>query len=91
MPERISNHQQSCLDMVGDEDLMFLDGHDDAIIGVAERDGGFLVVYDQAKILRKLCRRDGMEWEEAEEFFDFNVAGAWMGEQTPIFLKRLPS
>jgi hypothetical protein len=29
--------------------------------------------------------RDGMEYEEAEEFFDFNVIGASMGEGTPCF------
>jgi hypothetical protein len=27
--------------------------------------------------------------DEAEEFFDFNIAGAWMGEQTPIILRRI--
>jgi len=26
--------------------------------------------------------------EQAEEYFDFNVQGAWVGEQTPIFIDR---
>jgi hypothetical protein len=24
--------------------------------------------------------------EEAEEYFEFNVGGAWIGENTPIFM-----
>ena len=31
-------------------------------------------------------KRDGMTQEEALEFFEFNVVGAWVGEQTPIFV-----
>ena len=27
-----------------------------------------------------------MPYEEAVEYFEFNVAGAWVGEQTPIFV-----
>jgi hypothetical protein len=40
-------------------------------------------------ILEALRTRDGMESDEAQEFFEFNIAGAWIGEQTPIFLRRL--
>ena len=32
--------------------------------------------------------KDGMTDEEAMEYFEFNVVGAWMGEGTPIFLYR---
>ena len=30
--------------------------------------------------------RDGMTEEEAQEYFDFNVEGAYMGEKTPIWV-----
>ena len=30
-----------------------------------------------------------MSREEAEEFFEHNVAGAYVGENTPVFLTRL--
>jgi len=30
--------------------------------------------------------RDGMSWEDAVEFFDFNTVGAWVGEQTPLIM-----
>jgi hypothetical protein len=28
-----------------------------------------------------------MSEEEAEEYFQYNVEGAWVGENTPIFLE----
>ena len=31
--------------------------------------------------------RDGMSDIDAIEFFDFNVAGAWVGKSTPVFLE----
>jgi len=30
--------------------------------------------------------RDGMSYEEAIEYFDFNVTGAYVGEHTPMFI-----
>jgi hypothetical protein len=30
--------------------------------------------------------RDGMECEDAIEWMEFNVVGAWMGEHTPIWI-----
>jgi len=27
-----------------------------------------------------------MTWEEAEEYFEFNQMGAWVGDSTPCFL-----
>lgn len=29
------------------------------------------------------------EKEQAEEYFEFNLAGAWVGESTPIYLEEL--
>jgi len=42
--------------------------------------------YDMEKIVRKLMKRDGMSHEEAQEYFNFNIGGAYMGEGTPMFL-----
>jgi hypothetical protein len=83
--------RDGCLELIGDEGqtLLFANGHDDAIIGIVERDGIPLVVYDTAKIIKLLRTRDRMSRDEAEEFFEYNVAGTWMGEQTPLFLRRI--
>lgn len=83
------NPRKALQDLLGIEtQLFFADGHDDAIIGFAERDSVMLVVYDVRKILRLLRVRDGMSRDEAQEFFDFNIAGSWVGEQTPVWLCR---
>ena len=33
-----------------------------------------------------LIERDGMDYEEATEYIDYNCLGAWIGEQTPIIV-----
>lgn len=79
--------RQTCLDLADEPDgLVFADGYDEAILGLVVSNGVEVVVYDATRVLRVLCRRDGMSLDEAEEFFAFNVAGAWVGERTPLFL-----
>jgi len=73
-----------------DEDMLLADGFDDAIIGYAQRCGQpALAVYDRERCIDVLMKRDGMTHEEAEEFFEFNVVGAWVGDRTPLFLCRV--
>jgi hypothetical protein len=76
------------------EGLLFLSERefDEAILGVAERIGmSPIVAYDTAKIIDILCERDGMEGDEAAEFFEFNIAGAYVGDRTPIFIAQIHS
>ena len=83
------NPRQALQDLLGAEtQLLFADGYDDAVVGFAERNCVMLVVYDVRKILRLLRVRDGMSRHEAQEFFEFNIAGSWVGEQTPVWLFR---
>lgn len=64
------------------------DGFDQAIVGMAERcSQPALVVYDAQKCIAILVKQ-GMSEEEAREYFSFNVLGAWVGPQTPLFLWR---
>ena len=71
-----------------EEELMTAQGFDDAILGVGYRCGQMpIVVYDSAKVIDILMERDGMTHEEAEEYFSFNIEGAWVGEHTPIWLR----
>jgi hypothetical protein len=32
---------------------------------------------------------EALDEEQAEEYFEFNLAGAWVGESTPIYLEEL--
>jgi hypothetical protein len=69
-----------------DPDLLFADGFDDAILGVVRRVGQeAFVLYDTERCI-EILMRDGTAREEAEEYFGFNVEGAWVGERTPGFV-----
>lgn len=78
-----------CVDAAGGEPLMFVEGHDDAIVGMAEVDGEARVVYDNEAIVRELMRRDGMDREGAIEFFEYDIAGAKGSAGPPLFLRPL--
>ena len=69
-------------------EALLCDGFDDAIIGLAERINlGPVVAYDTEKMIDIMVERDGMTYEEAIEYFDYNILGAWMGEYTPVFIQ----
>jgi hypothetical protein len=63
--------------------MITADGLNDALVGVTTKG---VAVYDVDKILAILMERDGMTEEEALEYFDFNIEGAYMGEQTPHYV-----
>tara|TARA_R100001129_G_scaffold123358_3_gene85979 strand:- start:11732 stop:12007 length:276 start_codon:yes stop_codon:yes gene_type:complete len=66
-----------------------LDGLDEAIIGqscIWERTGHRenRVIYSGQKIVEILMERDDMDYDEALEYIEYNIEGAYVGEQTPI-------
>lgn len=66
--------------------VLYPTGYADCILGVAERFGGPPVaVLDLEKMLTKL-RQDGMTDEEALEYFEYNILGAYLGEETPVYM-----
>lgn len=69
-----------------DRDLTVLlaDGLDEAFLGVDENDGVVRAVYSIEECIRTLSK--DMSPEEAEEYFWYNTAGAYVGEQTPLFI-----
>jgi hypothetical protein len=69
-------------------EALLCDGFDLAIIGMVERINlGPIVAYDVDKMLDIMIERDGMTYEEAMEYFDYNIIGARLGENTPIYIK----
>jgi hypothetical protein len=70
------------------EGYLKIDGHDDAIVGTAciwrDKTRVDVLVYNGNQILDTLSERDGMSYEEAAEYCDFNIEGAYMGEKTPV-------
>ena len=86
-------------DQIADDnpEALFLDGMDgdknafnDALIGIAERCGmNTIAAYDADIIIDILFKKYDMSMEEAIEWYDFNIAGAYLGENTPIYINDL--
>ena len=76
-------------DYYPDTELLQADGFDEAIIGVVFDNMNAVprLAYSIFKCIRILVGRDNMTEEEAREYFDFNVQGAYMGEKTPIWVE----
>lgn len=79
----IQDHIKSVLN--DDENILLADGLAAAFIGIGRQFITPIAVYSRSKAIQ--CFIDqGMTEEEAEEYFEFNTAGAYVGEQTPIFI-----
>jgi hypothetical protein len=66
--------------------MLFADGFDKAIIGVAHIHNKPIVAYDTKKCIKILMK--DMTHNEAVEYFDFNVAGSYVGDHTPAFIEK---
>lgn len=67
-----------------EEECVVMYGHDDAVVGIDAYK--MVLIYSVAKFVETFVERDGMTPDEAMEYFDYNYAGAYMGEHTPIWL-----
>jgi hypothetical protein len=72
------------LEMFPDEHFIKADGFDDAVIGVETSSGR--LVYSIKKSIEILVQNDGMSYDDAADFFYYNVEGSYVGEKTPIWV-----
>ena len=68
-----------------DEEFLTADGFDSAIIGVDEY--SMRLIYSKKKILEILVSEHEMDELESIEYYEFNIASAYMGEKTPIYME----
>ena len=69
--------------------MLLADEFDKAFIGIATRPGQpTLAIYNKNMCLQILID-DGMDMYEAIEYFEYNAEGAWVGEETPLFLNPM--
>lgn len=69
------------------DDYLLLAGHDNALLGATKtHDGSSVLIYDEAIVLQNLM--EDMDFQEAKDFFEFNILGSYVGPNTPIFLNR---
>lgn len=71
------------IEYYSDEELLIADGFDDAVIGIDEK--SMRIIYSVSKCLTIIMFQTDALLDEAVEYFEFNVAGAYMGEKTPIW------
>lgn len=75
-------------DKYPDEEFLYMAGYDEALMGVVERINMSPVLCYDRDIVIQILERD-MDETDALEYFEFNIAGAYVGEKTPMFLSRV--
>lgn len=86
--------RRAILEQIEEQELgkvVLLDGLDSAILGLVAIPNNVtasatVIAYSVKLILASLCA-DGMDEEDALEYFNFNIGGAYLGEGTPVFLQ----
>lgn len=71
--------------------MLKIDGFDECLIGKAcvwSETGKRVdrLIYDGESIAAVMVHRDKMEPEEAFEYIEYNIEGAYVGEATPIIV-----
>lgn len=69
--------------------VLLADGFEKAFVGYVTQFNTMLACYDYDKCVKVLMKRDKMTDEEAIEYMEFNVTGAWVGKYTPCFLHKM--
>ena len=66
-------------------DVLFIDPpyYDKACIGISYND---IAIYSLEKLVEILVEHDGMTDDQAIEYIDYNICGAYVGEHTPIIM-----
>ena len=77
-------NRRAIIEQYCEDEAIFADGFDDAILGTDALTGK--VVYSYSKGREILVRSTGMSYEEADEYLDFNVLGAYVGPMTPLWV-----
>ena len=76
--------------IAGDQDLLFADGLDDAIIGVGHRCGQVAVVVYDVDLVYKAIQAQGLDYDDAVEWAEVNTFGGWGGDRTLMWVETSP-
>lgn len=71
------------------ETAVLADGFDSAFLGFSHRMNEPITAVYSLKIILDTLVEDGMSYDEALEYADFNILGAWIGPQTPIYVVEI--
>lgn len=73
----------SILENWPDEQFTIADGFDEAVIGVDVV--GERIIYSVQKVIDILMERDGMDEQDAIDWYEYNMQSTYVGEHTPIW------
>mgnify|MGYP003149665769 FL=1 len=76
--------KEQLMDILAEEECLTADGFEDALVGCTYG-ANVVAVYDINKMIEVLVE-EGMEYDDAVEFLDYNVVGAYVGEKTPQYI-----
>lgn len=79
---------QTTLDNLAEEnpEAVLLDGYEPAILGISRRCGQPSVAAYSYWSIIDILRRE-MSFDDAVEYFEHNISGAWFGEHSPVFIE----
>jgi len=69
--------------------MLAADGFAEAFIGVGYRCGQTEVAVYSIPLAVDILVREGMKPEEAMEYLEFNTLGAWVGDETPLWVSPM--
>ena len=77
---------EQLIDNNPEQEFLKYDGLDDAVIGSCYQSDR--LIYSVSKIIDVIVSK-GNSYEDAIEYFTYNLAGSYLGEKTPILLNDL--
>ena len=72
------------MEILAEEECLTADGFDDALVGCTYG-ANVVAVYDINKMV-EILMNEGIDYEDAVEFLDYNVVGTHLGEKTPLYV-----
>jgi hypothetical protein len=85
---KAKNIRDDLQNLFPDVDLLFMEEkeYDEAIVGVIDGKAHEpAICYDYDKVI-EINVKDGMNYEDAVEFWNYNQRDAYVGKNTPVFL-----
>ena len=83
--------EEFAVEELGVEDVVIADGLEEAFLGIAQGFGGTMVPVYSYDMCIQIHMRDGMDYEEALEYFEYNTMGGYYSDNQPIYIHLSPS
>lgn len=76
--------REHLMEILEEEECLTADGFDEALVGCTYG-ANVVAVYDINKMV-EILMEEGTDYDDAVEFLDYNVVGAYFGEKTPLYV-----